>query len=327
MTSTNLVDLFRALPLPPAGALSAQAVPGSTMYRVARNESGAAQFLISVNEEALDAAGHQLRHIAYFPRQDAVIEEAGHPRREGRFTVIACKEEDEELEPYFFRLIAMLVDELGPEPNTGSIRATIEGILELFRALERPGTSSIQGLWAELFLISRSPDVTVAVAAWHALPAEKFDFVAGDQRLEVKSTLDELRVHEVALEQIRPVTSGDTLLVSFQLRRDREGASVSDLVEAIRERAPGADAMKRVETVVARSLGEGWMESATTSFSVEDALASMRVYDALSVPSVNPDFPAEVSHVRFSVDLSTIAGMDASEARSRGRLFEAMLPI
>lgn len=73
-------------------------------------------------------------------------------------------------------------------PTEEDITAAVAKLVELFRALEAPPRTSLQGLWCELLLIGRASNIRQAAAAWHADPNALHDFVAWRQRVEVKST-------------------------------------------------------------------------------------------------------------------------------------------
>lgn len=330
MTAHWLEEIYRRLTAPPAGALSARSLPGSERYRVGRGADGAPRLLIEVGGAASDEFVRRLRHIEYRPRELVSIEEPGSPARQGVHAVLACLDADEDLRAYFFRIAWLLIERLGAAPSPEDVDRNVATVLQLFRNLEHAGTSTIQGLWAELLLIARAPDVRTAAAAWHAKPREKFDFVSGNERLEVKSTLDEIRIHQVSLEQIRPTSEGPVVLASFILTRARDGATVGDLIESIGTRlAPHAsdhELIERIETVVSRSVGEQWQESATARFDIDAALESLRVFDARVIPSVDPRFPPEVRDVRFGVDLSSVPSLPREQARELGPFFDAVLP-
>ncbi len=330
MNGADLEEIYRHLAAPAAGSLTARTVHSLGRHRIGRQADGAPCLLIEVDGAAPTSPPQKLKHIEYRPRERVRVEDAGHPAREATHAIVACRDADEDLRAYFFRIAWMLIDDLGPTPAPMDVDRAVAAVLELFRNLEQPGSSTVQGAWAELLLIAHAANVATAIAAWHAMPREKFDFVAGAERLEVKSTLDELRVHHVSLEQVRPPTAGPTLLASFLVTRSYKGVTVGELVESIRERiiALGAsrELARRVETVVARSLGAGWVESATARFDETGALASLRIYDVASIPSVDPRYPPEVDDVRFTVDLSSVPALGFAEAARRGALFEALLP-
>lgn len=330
MNAATLEALYQCLGEASPGVLSARALLGSARYRVGRATDGEACLLIELDEDAAtDDFAHRLRHIEYRPRERVRVEEPGRPAREGVHAIISCRHADEDLRAYFFRVASMLVEELGPRPTAAEVNRIVSGVLELFRNLQQAGTSTVQGTWAELLLIARSRDVVTAVSAWHAMPREKFDFAAGRERLEVKSTLDELRIHEVSLEQVRPPLEATTLLASFLVMRSWIGPTVGELVEQVCQRVVEAggerELVHRVETIVSRSLGSQWQDSATARFDADAAMESLRLFDVRAIPSVDESFPPEVRNVRFAVDLSGVRALTRAEAAAFGALFDALI--
>lgn len=68
-------------------------------------------------------------------------------------------------------------------------------LIELFRAIAKPARKSLQGLWAELFLISQACQPAILVDAWHTAPEDSYDFAVDNQRIEVKSFSGQICQH------------------------------------------------------------------------------------------------------------------------------------
>jgi len=239
--------------------------------------------------------------------------------------VLECRTTDPELGEYFFRMVrAVLLD----NPNTTTeqgFESALDALVTLFRALERTGTTTIQGLWAELAIILWSKDPLAALSSWHSSPRALHDFSAGSFRLEVKSSSRRLREHQFALDQLATLGEGVTLVASLLLDETNDGSSVPDLVKAIATRI-GSESAARLETIVADSLGNAWRDAIDIRFSVDGALTSLRLYPAERIPSLPQPIPPEVKDVHFTVDLSGTAPLDLADARGRGQLFEKLLP-
>jgi hypothetical protein len=80
---------------------------------------------------------------------------------------------------------------------------------------------SVQGLWAELFLMARLRDPSALVAAWHSQLGDLYDFSAGSQRIEVKSAIGRIRRHHFTLEQVLPIPRTRVLIASVLVERGR----------------------------------------------------------------------------------------------------------
>lgn len=68
-------------------------------------------------------------------------------------------------------------------------------LIELFRAIAKPARKSLQGLWAELFLISRAHQPAILVNAWHTVVEDRYGFAVDNQRIEVKGFSGQIRQH------------------------------------------------------------------------------------------------------------------------------------
>lgn len=324
MTPTALEDLFRELTVPTPGALSARPVAPGSRFRVARQQDGAPALLVLIDASTESPpSGEQLANLTYRPRERLRIEGPDGTTEQAVHTVLTCASPDAELRHYFFRVVAALVDELGASPGARAIDEGVGRLLELFRAMERPARRSVQGVWAELFLIARSGDPAFSVSAWHAEPDAVHDFVAGLERVEVKSTQGAIRRHHFRLEQLSTPPEGTLVVASMMLSSSEEGVTVADLVERISRRLPSqTEHRSRLEAIVAASLGSDWRMMSRVAFDEAGAAASLMLIDANDVPSVARDVPVEVSEVRFLVDLS---GVDECEPGSEGALFRALL--
>src|SRR5262249_26198912 len=156
----------------------------------------------------------ELRHLFFHPRCLCRINCDGKADTIETFAVLNCKTNDSLLREYFLRcltgFVAALSDKLTEEELTG----LVTNLVELFRAIEDAPRNSLQGIWCELFLIPRATRIRQAAMAWHSDPKELYDFVAGKQRLEVKSTTSPHRVHEFRLEQLLPLHNTRVVIVS-----------------------------------------------------------------------------------------------------------------
>lgn len=326
MTTEELEALFRELAPPTPGALSARRVGAGSIFRVARQSDGAPALLVRIDvTTAVPPANARLANLNYLPRERLRIDGLLGSTEEAVHTVLPCASPDEDLRHYFFRVVAALIDELGPEPSATVVDDGVARLLELFRALERPARRSLQGVWAELLLIARSHNATYAVSAWHSDPDAIHDFVAGADVVEVKSTQGSIRSHHFRLEQLRPSPGGMLVVASLMLTPSDDGVSIADLVKRISARLPeDTEHRARLEAIVAASLGSDWRLTLQTRFDEDAAASSIRCFPADSIPSVAQNVPVEVSEVRFVVDLSGVPPREQSHCGVP--LFDALLP-
>jgi hypothetical protein len=73
--------------------------------------------------------------------------------------VLKCTTDDPMLREYFLRSLSGTVTALPAIPTEEDIATAVAKLVELFRALKAPPRTSLQGLWCELFLIGRAPNI------------------------------------------------------------------------------------------------------------------------------------------------------------------------
>jgi hypothetical protein len=207
------------------------------------------------------------------------------------------------MQEYFLRVLLPIAAALPASPHRRDVDKAVATLVELFRYSVGAPKQTIAGLWAELFVIAFAVDPTLLIRAWHATPQDDFDFAEGDHRLEVKSSAGR-RVHQFSLTQLRPPAALNIAIASVLTHSSQGGASIVDLVNAIRSRVSIPDLLIRVDTVVADTLGTEHRAIATTRFDLAWARQSLRFFGASLVPAVSTPIPPEVSGVHFKVDMT-----------------------
>lgn len=146
-------------------------------------------------------------------------------------------------------------------------------------------------------------------------------------RLEVKSTSQELREHAFLLEQLtQQQAGGQTLVASMLLEESPFGVSVLELQDVIVRRLGSAsEPRRRLETIVADSLGAAFDEAHQVKFVLDTARDSLLLFNANQIPCVAPP-PPEVKRVQFTVDLSTTPPVSLEDSRQLATFFGDLLP-
>lgn len=295
-----------------------------TPHRVATDTEGHAVLLLSTPSGHEREPAIHLEHLSveYNVRCKII---AGKEVEESVFTVISCRKSDEDLVRYFFRVAIPVLLELGPEPTEIRIREAISHLVELFRAITAAPTKSLNGLWAELFVISASTDPEMLLRAWHTDPEEKFDFSSGMQRIEVKSSSRRDRQHHFALEQLSPPTGCRAVIVSLFTARSAGGSSILDQISRIKNIVRDVSLHAKIDSVVTRSLGNAVRYIDSACFDVELAKDSMRVYSTDSAPRIQPPLPAHVYDVHFKADLASVVPLSSENLKSEGGIIGSIV--
>jgi hypothetical protein len=180
----------------------------------------------------------------------------------------------------------------------------VDRLVDLIQRLARPPRRALVGLAGELLVIRAAADPSAAVRAWRVDQDERYDFAVGNLRLDAKATTTDRRVHEVSFEQANPPPGTMGILVSFIVQPSGGGFSLADLLSDIEARVQARDLILKLRTVVADTLGRDMLSALGWSFDLARATSSARSYDVSTIPAIRPPLPADVSGVRFLVDLA-----------------------
>jgi hypothetical protein len=325
----DLVELYSRLgDLMGTGELYiARAMDGRPRYRVAKDPDGNPVLLVAPepSSHARGAPPLELRNLSFRPRCVCRVREEGAAESVETLAVLRCTTDDPMLREYFLRSLSGTVAALPAIPTEEDIAAAVAKLVELFRALEAPPRTSLQGLWCELLLIGRASNIRQAAVAWHADPNALHDFVAGRQRVEVKSTIGPHRVHQFRLEQLIPQHGTDVVIASFLLEESGRGISIAELWDEVSGHHELSVSLRnRLSQILALGLGRDWRKARRVAFDPAAALNGLHLYDATVIPKADPHLPAEVSEVRFKSELTDTPPLSRADIVRRGGLFKAM---
>lgn len=290
--------------------LSASRVSDTLPHYVAKGPLGEPMLLLAAEKRANKRVPLKLVNISIdFELECALHEETGRATR-GTFLRIACSPQADSLYAFFLDAMSGLVASYSTSLTAREADQLVEKALDLFKRLSEPAKSSVVGLWGELFVIQAAPDARRLVRAWRAVPTENFDF-SDVGFLEVKTTISPERVHEIALEQVRPSSRRNGVVASVLAQQSSSGVSVLELAAAIAANLPSGEADK-VWQVVAETLGQDVSMAGNMKLDLAFAGAQVRFIKAADVPA--PELPAEggslITGVRFHVGLGSLVSRD-----------------
>ena len=201
MTVLDLSDIYDGIIVPTGDAsecplFAVRPVPAYLSYFIGKDGKAQACLLVAIADtnrrkpppirlESLDA---QFELVCQITKESGQV-------AEGRFTVVRCRSQDPDIIKYFLSICKILIRHLGDTPSRTDLAAAVQRIASIFQSLRKPSVRSLNGLFGELFLISRSHSPSHAVAAWRINDNARFDFSVGDIRLDVKTSTGRLRQH------------------------------------------------------------------------------------------------------------------------------------
>lgn len=233
------------------------------------------------------------------------------------YSIITLRSTDEYLIKIFFDVFIMMLMTLKDVPTDIELATVIEGLLSIFAALKRKPIHKIQGLWAELLVIERSKNPLIVANAWHNSPGSKYDFTMGSDKVEVKSTSSEERVHKFSLDQLNPTSSSQLLIASTIVResaKDENGLSVDDMYKRICNRVKDIEARMHIYSVITNTLGDEYEKANTVYFDYVTGKDSLAFYEYADIPRIlKKDVPPFVSCVKFDSNLTHISSVADKE--------------
>lgn len=226
---------------------------------------------------------------------------------EDRFCLLVCDETAPELFELFIRCISAAIEELPDAASTRELEASILKLQDLFRALAVPSSREISGLWAELFIISKSADFARAISLWHEDQFDRYDFSSSSMHLEVKSSVRGIRAHEFSLEQLGSPGQGQGCIASILLQPLTDGVGILDLAVTIEKglmRVPSA--RRKLWKNVSVALGGDFSDKLDRRYDPVFAEKNLVIYSINDIPRPANPSDQRVTAIRFISDLSSV---------------------
>lgn len=234
------------------------------------------------------------------------------------FSIITLRSSDKPLQSYFIEIFLLMLQKLPLEPSKRDLAIEVENLITIFSALVQPPKKKIQGLWSELLVIERSTSPGELIAAWHTTPTAKYDFTSGRDKIEVKSTSSEDRIHRFSLDQLNPGEHSNLLIASVLVRESgpaADGLSVKGLYQRICERVTDVDSQLKLYTIIANTIGSDIDKMESMYFDYTGACDGLAFFDYHDVPCIaKENVPSAVSEVKFASNLSGLTDVRTSDS-------------
>lgn len=308
------------------GRFRVATVTTSPSYMAARSPAGGPALLVRCTTPApvmpVRLAGIEARYGVRCLLRDEDGE------REEHLSIVECLATAPEEQRLFAACAEELIGLLGPDPTMQSLGDAVDRLVTMFRALSQPARTDIVGLIGELCAIYAAGSVSGAVRAWRTDPKERFDFVAGSLRLDVKAASGADRVHHLSALQVLPAQGTVGVLASVLVSLASGGTSVGELIDEIAVRLDDdRDGLFRMREAITLTMGSALQQALEVRFDLSATVQSLRYYDLATVPALRPPFPDGVSDVRFRTDLDLVEPPPIAQLRRAiDRLGRNVLP-
>lgn len=242
--------------------------------------------------------------------------------KKGKFSIIKLKSESISHQNYFLNICQILMEKLGQNPTIIKLRREVQNLIDLFTKLSKPPKKTILGLWGELLVIEQAIEPSSLIKAWHVSPTDKYDFNDGIDKLEVKTTEKNVRVHHFSYSQLVPNLSSQLFIISIITSQTNVGVSISDLMNKISKKIR-MDERMILHGIVADSLGSNFDRGISICFDYNMAKDSLKTFLSSDIPNIpQSSIPKEVTNIHFECNLTGINECNYKKIKSK--LFRAI---
>ncbi|MBQ3738347.1 MAG: PD-(D/E)XK motif protein [Bacteroidales bacterium] len=247
------------------------------------------------------------------------------------YSIITLRASEVSLQSYFIEIFLMMLGKIPAIPSKRELAIEVENLISIFSALSKPPRKKVQGLWAELLVIERSLHPETLISAWHSQANAKYDFTMGRDKIEVKSTSGEERIHHFSLDQLNPSPNSRLLIASVIVRESAQGSggmSVRDIYNKICTKVSANNARLKLYSIMAECIGSDLIKIDSIFFDYVEASDTLAFFDANQVPHVEKNsIQPFVSDVSFSSNLTHLIDISNPQStfdRSNSPLFKSL---
>jgi hypothetical protein len=323
----SLLQKFLELSIPEVAnskLFNAVALDNFAFAKIGINHEGFPVILISskIDKVFLSQKNIKLKYIELTHNLECKISENDKSKIDN-FSVIIFRSSHENLQSYFLGIAESLLNSLSLKPTQNEVFEAFKSFVEIFRSLSESPTKTVQGLWAELFLIESSKNAETLINYWHNIPEEKFDFNADKQKIEVKSSSSLERVHIFTAEQLNPTNDSQVIVASIFTKQVSNGQSIIDLLAKIESKVSDSFLTEKLYKIISKTLGNTFEQTMKIKYDYDLAKNSLRFYKHQDISKVERiNIPDRVSEVKFKSDLTNILPINPSITSAEGHLFK-----
>lgn len=242
---------------------------------------------------------------------------------EKKYGIITLLSNNSDIQKYFLDVMCIVIKKLPVLPKVEQLKREVSKIISLFTSMPQISKEQVKGLWAELFVIERSKNPLYLLKSWHVSTDDKYDFNDGIDKIEVKATSNDERIHHFAIEQLHPNKDSQLLVASLIVVNSGLGMGIFDLVDSITSRVTDTDALLKLNEEVLQTIGSHIDEAKELRYDYTLAKDNLNFYNYKDIPAIAmQDVPMGVSSVHFA---SCLKGLDVVKLnKMSGNLFNSL---
>lgn len=288
-------------------------------HKIGITQNGQPVFFIKCAENSqIQVLDTNLEFICVQFNRHCQLTNSNKKNEEGIYTIIFLKADNEYLQEYFIKIVLILLQNLSDKPLLKDLKTEIDKLINLFSKFTTPPIKPIQGLWAELLIIEQSKNPDYFIKSWHNSPSDKYDFNDGADKIEVKSTSKNRRIHTFSLEQLTPNSKSKLIISSIFTIKTGVGKSIFDLVEKIEVKVKDKNLIYRINEMVTSTLGKDFEKSFDIFFDYKFAIESIQHYEIFDIPTIDiNNIPKNIINVKFDCDLTDVKSINQTAVNSK----------
>lgn len=332
MNENKIKEQFQKLEVHSAGEESYKVISiPELQHKLGKSDEGYPKFFICVNESTSQVK-NIVRELLTVEYNQMCRVESEEGQIENTYAIITLRSPEWTLQSSFLDIVLLMLNNMQALPSRKELAVEVENLITIFSAMENPPVKKMQGLWGELLVIEQSKYPEVLVNAWHSSPNAKFDFTLGRDKIEVKTTSSENRIHKFSLDQLNPSPSSRLLIASITVRESGQGnggKSIRNLFDSIYAKVTGNKERLHLYEVMAETIGRDITKLDSIFFDYTEAIDTLGYFRAQDIPHIaKKDVPAGVTEVKFASNLAevpTAFSLECAKDYKNSPLFKSVM--
>ena len=310
-TVENIFTAVQAMQVPQKGQYSLSKIELSDVdVYYGKDSDGHFVFaIISLNAQLRASVQKTKKLVFWFNAICDVVADGVHAEK--TMNILTCLSNDENEILAFIRLTMAFIEGEN-EQSPKRLYELFTSLTNLFASTHKANQIELQGFYGELYAIKYFQQFGINLSDyWQKKEKMKFDFsISVQKKVEIKSTIKELRVHHFRHEQLLSDLY-DICVVSIMLRADDRGFSLLDLVREVRGIAANSfDTVMYIEDFI-KNFDE--VELSNIKYDTGYANGNLRVYRATDIPRFEEARPRGVSRTEYDSDLTNSTPLPTSD--------------